>query len=158
MVCQGYIRAGQQPLKSSVSTLPLISGWLPVWVHCFVCIPRRFQLIKGIQRFYRESAPWKQLQHPNILLLIGVNLECDLVIVSEWMVYGNIMEFRKKYKGVVMIFMGYKAYNTCKLSNLHNGGSGMKIAQGLLSHIQCGQTECISSGFLLSAHIIDIQN
>ena len=37
---------------------------------------------------------WKTLRHPNILPLLGVTMsEFQLVMVSEWMVKGNINEF-----------------------------------------------------------------
>jgi len=39
---------------------------------------------------------WRALRHPNVLPLLGVTMAEDLlVMVSEWMVRGNIMEFMK---------------------------------------------------------------
>ena len=39
---------------------------------------------------------WKNLHHPNVLPLLGVTMtENRLVMVSEWMVNGNIKEFTK---------------------------------------------------------------
>ena len=39
---------------------------------------------------------WKVLRHPNVLPLLGVMVTEDrLVMVSEWMVKGNINEFAK---------------------------------------------------------------
>lgn len=39
---------------------------------------------------------WSTLHHENILPLLGVTVARDqLVVVSEWMVGGNIMEFVK---------------------------------------------------------------
>lgn len=39
---------------------------------------------------------WRALRHPNVLPLLGVTITEDrLVMVSEWMVKGNITEFVK---------------------------------------------------------------
>ena len=39
---------------------------------------------------------WKALHHPNVLPLLGVTMsETRFVMVSEWMVNGNINEFVK---------------------------------------------------------------
>ena len=39
---------------------------------------------------------WRSLYHTNVLQLLGVTVtENRLVMVSEWMVRGNIMEFMK---------------------------------------------------------------
>jgi len=39
---------------------------------------------------------WKALRHPNILPLLGVTMTgMQFVMVSEWMVKGNIKEFVK---------------------------------------------------------------
>ena len=39
---------------------------------------------------------WKTLRHPNILPLLGATMsENRFVIISEWMVKGNINEFVK---------------------------------------------------------------
>jgi hypothetical protein len=39
---------------------------------------------------------WKGLRHPNVLPLLGVTItETRFVMVSEWMVNGNINEFVK---------------------------------------------------------------
>ena len=46
------------------------------------------------QRFCRKVLEWKTLRHPNVLSLLGVTMsENRLVIVSEWMVKGNINQF-----------------------------------------------------------------
>ena len=46
--------------------------------------------------FCKEVAGWKTLRHPNILPLLGVTMfENRLVMVSKWMVNGNINEFVK---------------------------------------------------------------
>jgi len=48
------------------------------------------------QRFCREVVVWRALNHPNVLPLLGVTVaEDQLVVVSEWMVGGNIVEFVK---------------------------------------------------------------
>jgi len=45
--------------------------------------------------FCREVIIWAALRHPNILPLLGVTTGHRFVIVSEWMVRGNINEFAK---------------------------------------------------------------
>lgn len=48
------------------------------------------------QRFCREVVVWKTLRHPNVLPLLGVTMTEDrLIMVSEWMVKGNIRQFMK---------------------------------------------------------------
>ena len=48
------------------------------------------------QRFCREVVAWRALRHPSVLPLLGVTMTEDLlVMVSEWTVRGNIMEFIK---------------------------------------------------------------
>jgi len=47
-----------------------------------------------VQRFCKEVVTWKTLQHPNVLPLIGVTTsETQFVMVSDWMVNGNINDF-----------------------------------------------------------------
>ena len=44
---------------------------------------------------------WRHLRHPNILPLLGVNLERHrLAMISEWMDHGNIAEFVERHKGI----------------------------------------------------------
>ena len=48
------------------------------------------------QKFFREAVAWRHLRHPNILPLLGVNLDLEqhqLAMISDWMVHGNINEF-----------------------------------------------------------------
>ena len=41
---------------------------------------------------------WKTLRHPNVLPLIGVTMsETQFVMVSDWMVNGNINDFVKAH-------------------------------------------------------------
>ena len=41
---------------------------------------------------------WNTLRHPNVLPLLGVTMTVNLfVMVSEWMVEGNISEFVKAH-------------------------------------------------------------
>jgi serine/threonine protein kinase len=50
----------------------------------------------SIQRFCKEAVGWKTLRHPNVLPLLGVTMtETRFVMVSEWMVNGNINQFVK---------------------------------------------------------------
>jgi len=48
------------------------------------------------QQFYKEVILWSTLSHPNVLGLVGAQEDAkkrQLVIVSERMVYGNIMKY-----------------------------------------------------------------
>lgn len=46
------------------------------------------------QKFCREVMAWKALRHQNVVPLVGVTMTGNrLVMVSEWMVKGSIMEF-----------------------------------------------------------------
>ena len=43
---------------------------------------------------------WRALSHPNLVLLLGVTLtQSQLVMISEWMPNGNIMEFTRADPG-----------------------------------------------------------
>ena len=49
-----------------------------------------------LQRFCKEVVVWRALRHPNVLPLLGVTMTGGrFVMVSEWMVGGNICEFVK---------------------------------------------------------------
>ena len=44
--------------------------------------------------FCKEFVAWKALRHPNVLPLLGVVMsKTQFVMVSEWMVHGNIIQF-----------------------------------------------------------------
>ena len=46
------------------------------------------------QRFCHEVVLWKQFEHPNLLPLIGATKTSHtLIMVSEWMEHGTIMDF-----------------------------------------------------------------
>ena len=46
------------------------------------------------QKFCHEVVLWKQLRHPNLLPLLGATKSSDtLMMVSEWMENGTIMDF-----------------------------------------------------------------
>ena len=48
----------------------------------------------AIQRFYHEVVLWKQFGHPNLLPLLGTTKTVHtLMMVSEWMEGGTIMDF-----------------------------------------------------------------
>jgi len=56
-----------------------------------ICIDK---LIVTVQRFCKEAVTWKLLHHPNVLSLLGATMaNCQFVMVSEWMINGNINEF-----------------------------------------------------------------
>jgi hypothetical protein len=49
-----------------------------------------------MQRFCKEIVEWNALHHPNVLPLLGVTMtESRFVMVSNWMVNGNINQFVK---------------------------------------------------------------
>jgi hypothetical protein len=51
-----------------------------------------------VQRFCKEVVTWKILRHPNVLSLIGATMsEAQFIMVSDWMVNGNIKDFVKKH-------------------------------------------------------------
>ncbi|KAF9647563.1 kinase-like protein [Thelephora ganbajun] len=51
-------------------------------------------LRKVIRRFCKEFVPWKALQHPNVLPLLGVRMaKTEFAMVSDWMSNGNINQF-----------------------------------------------------------------
>ena len=46
---------------------------------------------------------WRHLRHPNVLPLLGVDLDLErrrLAMISEWMDHGNINEFVENNEGV----------------------------------------------------------
>ena len=46
------------------------------------------------QEFCREVVIWKQFKHPNLLQLLGAKVSPpNLMMVSEWMEHGTIMDF-----------------------------------------------------------------
>ena len=52
----------------------------------------------ALQKFCKEVVTWKTLQHPNVLLLIGVTMsETQFAMISDWMENGNINEFVKTH-------------------------------------------------------------
>ncbi|KAF9789369.1 kinase-like domain-containing protein, partial [Thelephora terrestris] len=51
--------------------------------------------------FCREAIAWRHLRHPNILPLLGVDLQKNrLSMISEWMDHGNINEYVERHGGV----------------------------------------------------------
>jgi serine/threonine protein kinase len=49
-----------------------------------------------VQGFCKEVVGWKALRHPNVLPLLGATMtETRFVMVSEWMMNGNINQFVK---------------------------------------------------------------
>lgn len=49
----------------------------------------------GWQKFCKEVVLWKSLEHPNVLPLLCVGIE-PLVMISEWMTNGNVIEYIKQ--------------------------------------------------------------
>ncbi|KIK68198.1 hypothetical protein GYMLUDRAFT_154178, partial [Collybiopsis luxurians FD-317 M1] len=51
------------------------------------------------QQFCHEALVWRQLQHPNILPLLGVNIDIfhpSFCLISPWMDNGDIITFLKR--------------------------------------------------------------
>ena len=50
------------------------------------------------QTLYKAAVLWKNLEHPNIVPLLGIT-SAPLQIISEWMPGGNLTGYIKKYSG-----------------------------------------------------------
>jgi len=51
-------------------------------------------MIRRHQNAYREIITWKNLNHPNILPLLGVDTSISpLSTISEWMEYGSLRDY-----------------------------------------------------------------
>ena len=51
------------------------------------------------QQFCREALVWKQLNHPNVLPFLGINMELftpRFCLVSPWMSNGSLLDYLKK--------------------------------------------------------------
>lgn len=79
--------------------------WQGHWQGQLVCLKvlRLFSTpehrAKTIKQFCRESLVWKQLNHPSVLPLLGVNTELfapGFCLVSPWMSHGNLLTFLEK--------------------------------------------------------------
>ena len=71
-------------------TSPIDGVFAPTWDTVSAIL---FQL------FYGEVVRWETLSHPNVLKLVGVQDDIEngqFVIVSEWMVHGNVMKYIEK--------------------------------------------------------------
>ena len=54
-----------------------------------------------VQRFCKKVVAWGALRHPNVLPLLGVTMsENRFVLVSEWMVKGDVNEFVRAHPDV----------------------------------------------------------
>ena len=57
---------------------------------------------------------WRHLPHPNILPLLGVDLEKHrLSMISEWMDHGNINEYVEKNVGVNRLQLVSHGFMSC---------------------------------------------
>ncbi|KAJ7689637.1 kinase-like domain-containing protein [Mycena rosella] len=57
---------------------------------------------KLFKSFAKEVLIWRQLRHPNILFLLGINVEefyPSFCLISPWLAQGTILEFLKKNPG-----------------------------------------------------------
>ena len=58
---------------------------------------------------------WRHLPHPNILPLLGVDLdEHRLSMISEWMDHGNINEYVERNEGVNRLQLVSHGFTSCK--------------------------------------------
>ncbi len=51
------------------------------------------------QQFCQEALVWKQLNHPNVLAFLGVNMELfapRFCLVSPWMSNGTLLDYLEK--------------------------------------------------------------
>lgn len=65
-------------------------------VRLFTTVANRARVIK---QFCREALVWKHLDHPNVLPLLGVNMELfkpSFCLVSPWMQNGNLLDYLEK--------------------------------------------------------------
>lgn len=56
------------------------------------------------QRFYHESARWKQISHPNLVPVFEVSDirsrgKISLAVITPWASNGNITEYLQKHRG-----------------------------------------------------------
>ncbi|KAF9783784.1 kinase-like domain-containing protein [Thelephora terrestris] len=123
-------------------------------------------LRKVTRRFCKEFVTWKYLRHPNVLPLVGVIMSGNqLMMVSEWMPNGNIIEFVKAHenvnrlellvgvaKGLVYMHEQRMAHGDLKGANiLIDGDANVRLADfGLLS-IMSDTTTPVSSKSLTQA-------
>ena len=71
-------------------------GWTSsVWKGTTLHLPSKTQhVLRAEQRFSCEVVLWKQFKHPNLLPLVGARKAShSLIMVSEWMEHGTIMDF-----------------------------------------------------------------
>ncbi|KAL0574366.1 hypothetical protein V5O48_007589 [Marasmius crinis-equi] len=76
---------------------------------------------KIIADFCQEALIWTQLQHPNLLPLLGVNtnlFSTSFCLVSPWMVNGDVISFLKKNPGHDKFRVVYEI--ACGLDYLHS--------------------------------------
>jgi len=96
---------------------------------------------KCFSEFCREAVAWRHLRHPNVLPLLGVDLEQHrLAMISEWMDQGNINEFVRSNDGVNRVQLLVEAANGLEyMHGLHMVHGDLKGANILInqSHRAC---------------------
>jgi len=79
------LRVSSRELGSLEKVQPLVSVLFNNTVHV---------LMSAGQKFCREVVLWKQFKHPNLLQLVGAKqTPSTMVMISEWMEHGTIMDF-----------------------------------------------------------------
>ena len=94
------------------------------------------------QQFYKEVILWSTLSHPNVLGLVGAQEDIkkrQLVVVSERMMYGNIMEYIKENHAnrleLVRDFALLTVSFTKIQGQLHGAAQGLEYLHGVgLTH------------------------
>jgi len=79
------LRVNSRDFRSLEKVRSLVSVLFDSTVHV---------LMRAAQKFCCEVVLWKQFKHPNLLRLVGAKKPpSTMVMISEWMEYGTIMDF-----------------------------------------------------------------
>ncbi|KAJ7852569.1 kinase-like domain-containing protein, partial [Mycena leptocephala] len=98
----------------------------------------RQKLFKAVdsQSFAKEVLIWRQLRHPNILFLLGINLEefsPSFCLISPWLAQGTILEFLQtnpnhdRIRSVVEVCKGLKYLHEISPVVVHGDIRGANI-------------------------------
>jgi serine/threonine protein kinase len=67
-----------------------------VFVHLSSCNCGRVDTVIFLQLLRKEALTWRDLQHPNVLPFLGVDLETfpgSFCLVSPWMRHGTVLKY-----------------------------------------------------------------